>query len=106
MKNPAKLIISNMVWAILILDIVFEIVKPELDVLKLLAIEEPPKFNVWGNMLTILNDSQLIANDIVTKIIKEPIFPNFLPFKATFPITMQKYIKVKEEIMPHIYAII
>ena len=54
-------------------------------------------------MAIILNDIQLIATVIIIKIMKEPILPNFLPFKATLPITMQKYIKVKEEIMLHIY---
>ena len=50
--------------------------------------------------------SSSLLSDIIIKIMKEPILPNFLPFKATLPITMQKYIKVKEEIMLHIYPII
>lgn len=96
MKNPTKIIISNMALAILIIGAVTESEKPELDAPKLLAIAEPPKFIVWGNSVVSLSDSQLIPNDIIIKIMKEPILPNFLPFKATFPITIQKYISIKK----------
>ena len=47
MKNPTKVIISNIALAILILNSPPKIWKLELErSLKLLAIEEPPKFNV------------------------------------------------------------
>lgn len=46
MKSPTKVSISNRVLAILRLTAPPEIMKPALDVLKLLAIEEPPKFSI------------------------------------------------------------
>ena len=51
--------------------------------------------------MAILYEIQLVNVDISMKIMKEPIFPNFLPLSATFPVTMQKYITVNKEIVPH-----
>ena len=90
MKNPTKVIISNMALAILISNTPPDIVKLELDDLKLFSNEEPPKLIVWGNSSIILTDSHPIAIDIIIKITKEPTLPSFLPLKATLPITMQK----------------